>query len=83
MVEKQCRTSCRVPVIVAQQPPETISTHDRTALMASLWLWSNKLIAKALRIPLGMIMGQVVRSTAFEVALFIKPPALPGVSDFS
>ena len=25
---------------------------------------------------------QVVRSTAFEAALLIKPPALPGVSDF-
>jgi hypothetical protein len=24
----------------------------------------------------------VVRSTAFEAALLIKPPALPGVSDF-
>lgn len=60
MVEKQCRTSRNILVIVAQQSTETISTHDRTALAAERWLWSNTLIAEALVIVLSMIMRQIL-----------------------
>jgi hypothetical protein len=59
MVEKQRRASRRVPVIVSQQPTETISAHNCTILATALWLWSNTLIAKSLMIALVMIMGQV------------------------
>jgi hypothetical protein len=34
--------------------------------MASLWLWSNQLIAEALMIPLGMIMGEVLADDMVE-----------------
>jgi hypothetical protein len=60
MVEKQRRASRRVPVIVTQQPTETISTRNCPTLATALWLWSNTLIAKSLMIALVMIMGQVL-----------------------
>src|SRR5215472_6482269 len=60
MVEKQRRASRRVPVIVTQQPTETISTHNCTILATALGLWSNTLIGKSLRIALVIMMGQIL-----------------------
>jgi hypothetical protein len=60
MVEKQRRASRRVPVIVTQQPTETIPAHNCTTSAITLWLWSNTLIVKSLMIALVMIMGQVL-----------------------
>jgi hypothetical protein len=57
---KNSAASRCVAIIVAQQPTETISTNDRTALAALLWFWSNTLIAEALVIPLGVIMHQIL-----------------------
>ena len=45
MVEKQRRASSCLAVIVAEQPTETLSPHDHTALAAACWLWSNQLVA--------------------------------------
>jgi hypothetical protein len=69
MVEKQPRASRRVPVIVTQQPTETISTHNCTIWAPILWLWSNTLIAKSLMIALVMIMGQVLLARIRQRAL--------------
>jgi len=69
MVEKQRRASRRVPVIVTQQPTETISTHNCTTLATALWLWSNTLMAKSLMIALVMIMGQVLLDRIRQGAL--------------
>jgi hypothetical protein len=60
MVEKQRQVLRCVPVIVAQQPTETIATDDHPALVASFWLWSNQLVAEALIIPLRMIVRELL-----------------------
>jgi hypothetical protein len=79
MVEKQRRASRCVPVIVTQQPTETISTHDRTALAASLWLWSHTLITETLMMALRMIVGQVLMDRIIQGAFTPHDHLLQGL----
>src|SRR5262245_40096169 len=52
--------ACRVPMIVTQQSTEALAAPDLTAVAAKAWFWGHELVGQALRIPLGMIMGQVL-----------------------
>src|SRR5262249_10149962 len=52
--------SRHVAIVIAQEPAQTLSTSDLTASAPPTWLWSNELVREALRIPLGMIVDQVL-----------------------
>src|SRR6266446_9494539 len=53
-------TSRRGAIIVAQQPTQTIATPHPTAVAPKVRLGRDALVGKALMIPLGMIMPEVL-----------------------
>jgi hypothetical protein len=51
--------SRRVVIVIAQEPTQALATPDLTAVAHHGRLRCNELVAEALVIPFGMIVGQV------------------------
>lgn len=57
---KNSTTSCRVAIIIAQQPTEALSSADLTAVAPKVRIGCDELIVEPLMIALRMIVGQVL-----------------------
>jgi hypothetical protein len=52
--------SCRIAIVIVQEPTQAFATPDLTDLAPQVWLGCNQLVGEALMVALGMIVGQIL-----------------------
>ena len=75
---KNSTTSCRVAIIIAQQPTEALSLADLTAVAPKVRIGCDELIVEPLMIALRMVVGQILLDDIVERSFTEHKHAIKG-----